>query len=236
MQRFPDPNLRSLSINEPPMPGGQAVVSPSSQSRSDLIDRLPTLREATSFGFTKITVPTGLDFTTSDAWYPLVDLDVKDDYGQELLLTGVTFDMVPTENTGATVPNINWGDGFGAGAAIVIGTGLPITGQSTTWVGAPSGLPSFTGNTLTQSIKDRYVFTKWFPTGNYADATPAKQVVPRTFSPFVYRFPFGSRVQVALVVKGSYIVNSSGVDRFIRTFVHGQLHLANTKARAFNSQ
>jgi hypothetical protein len=231
----PDPLLarlgRTLSPGAPSLEPARVTKKQAERvkTRSSLTDIFPTFVEAITGGFSEIAIP-ALTFSALTAgysgWYPLIDLSIED-VGQELLLFGYTLTQSSTDST--TVTNAVWGDKRGESAAIVIGDGrLPITGINR-WVQAPCSIPGIEATTagkLVQSDRGKYIAWHKFPQGNYGDAIPFKTNLPRQFAPFVWRFGFGTRIQVALVVRGTQIQAGAGKTLFGDCSI--QLHMGAT--------
>lgn len=215
----PDPRLASRGVSAIAAPA--ALIKPDragKATRSPLTDIFPHVSMSIDGGFADIPVPAGTLSslpTGFSAYYPLIDLSV-DQLGQELLLFG--FDLTAeSTHANATGNDVIWGDTKGRQAAIVIGDGnLPITGK-TTWTAGPSSIPGLEATTsIVQSSSGRVIDYQTFPPGSQADAIPFKVDWSRRYSPWVYRFPFGSRLQAALVVRGSQIQAGAGASKTLR--------------------
>lgn len=217
-----------------PETGGAALIKPPAPqaklTRSALTDLFPTFAHSVHGGFTSINIPDQTFATLTagfSAWFPLIDIGI-DALNQEMVLFGWECNQVSCEYN-AVAPNQIWGNVRGEGAAIVLGDGrLPIPPGVSGWVQAPCTIPGIettAGSVLSQSQHSQYIDYCQFPPGSYQDAIPFKWIRPKTFAPWVWRFPYGSRLQVALVVRGSQIQNVSGVAHTLRGTVTVQLHV-----------
>lgn len=223
MTSFPNmPRAFGLMPTTSAVKGGPAGLS---QVQSPLIDLLPTFREPLAASFVEIDVP-GIDCSGSAAWYSLIDVDVDSAFGQDVLLFSADIDQLSPDVLGdAANDYLPWGQndpasagyGTGSGAVIVIGTNLPTTGKAG-WTAAPINIAGMnqTG-TPTVQVNDRaqYILSRAFPVGAYGTATQVRRTITKSWAPFGYRFPRGSRIQAALVVQGSQIV-VPGLTKHIR--------------------
>jgi hypothetical protein len=225
----PNPQLRRLGRTLAP---GTVSLEPAAATRqatrSSLTDIFPTLQPALSGGFSSIPIPAGTLaglVAGNSAWWPLIDVPV-DSLGQEVLLMQYTLNQISTYST-ASGANAAWGDVRGEAAAIVIGDGrLPISGKIG-WQQGPCSIPGIEASpTIVQNDSGRYIAWHKFPPGTWSDTIPFKTNLPRSFAPWVWRFGFGTRIQVALVVRGTQIAAGAG-----KTLVGDasiQLHLGGT--------
>lgn len=197
------------------------------QARSPLIDILPTFREPISASFKEVAVPLGTDCSAAAAWFPLIDIDVADAFGQEVMLFSIDVDQLSPDVAGdAGNVYLPWGDdspsvtsqGTGNGAYIVCGTNLPITGvEYGVWKTATCNLAGMNSSgvpLLVQSDRAQYILARPFPTGQYGATSQVRRTITKSWAPYGYRFPLGSRIQAALVIQGSKIV--APTDQIIR--------------------
>jgi hypothetical protein len=229
---------RSLDIR--PVTTARSGATPNQdQVQSPLVSILPTFLEPLTGGFTEINVPNGTDCSGAAAWYPLIDVDVSQAYGQDVMLFSADVDQLSPDVVGEATVYLPWGqndplsggNGTGNGAWIVIGTNLPISGANG-WVASYAPLPS-TNQTgvplLVQSTRPQYILSRPFPCGSYGTSSQVRRTVTKNWAPYAYRFPLGSRIQAALVVLGSQIENTSGFDVPIRGGAHVQLWLGQAR-------
>lgn len=193
-------------------PGRQAALV-----GSPFADKLPTFEEPLVGDFETISVPIGTDCSIAAAWYPLLDVDVDSTFGQDVEVFSIDVDRCAADVDGDAVNDyLPWGTSAGGAAAIVVGSNLPIAG-ATGWVTAPAAIAGVnqTGAPDVQSGRSPYLLVRRFPGGKYTDASPVRSVITKSWAPFVARFPRGSRIQAALVVRGSQIV-ALGANKYIR--------------------
>ncbi len=150
--------------------------------------------------------------STESAWFGLQRVRIPKDFGQEILLYGVSVDLAPpdTDGTGGAGA-IGWGTTRGTGAAIVIGMDLPI--QLGSWRQGPGSIPRVeTGATTSGPLTDRrqaaWIDTFNFPSGKLSDTTPTRLIHSRNYSPAVYRITNNHSLDVALVVRGTQLSGS----------------------------
>lgn len=176
--------------------------------RSPFADKLPTFEEPLFAEFETIPVAAGINCSTAAAWYPLLDVDVEQVYGQDVSIFSIDVDRCAADVDGDALNNyLPWGSAAGGAAAIVVGTSLPIAG-ATDWVCAPCNLAGINQTGAPDSMGGRspYLLARRFPGGKFTDAAPVRSVITKSWAPFVYRCPRGSRIQAALVVRGDQIV------------------------------
>lgn len=216
MGRIPIPGTGWMGLRaqagdtSPPGRQAQLVGSP-------FADKLPTFEEPLVGEFETINVSIGTDCSGAAAWFPLLDVDVDTTFGQDVEVFSIDVDRASTDVDG-DAPNgyLPWGSSSGGAAALVVGANLPITGASD-WVVAPAAIAGVNGGggPSVQSGRSPYLLVRRFPGGKFTDASPVRSVITKSWAPFVARFPRGSRIQAALVVRGTQIV-SLAANSFIR--------------------
>ncbi len=245
--RIQDPRLQAAGVSQQlsSLPKQRKVSNKAKQTRGPLTDVYSTFDKEISGGFqASLTIPNNTVIAaTEDAWFGLVDI-AAETIGQDVMLFSWVAEQLSTEYNG-TLPNKPWGStqgstrGDGSAAALVIGDGtLPITGQLGTWISGPCAIPNIhaTPNPVTNE-SGRYIDWLSFPVGGYADAIPFKRALPRSWAPFVYKFPTGTRLQAALVVRGTQINNVSGIEHALRGIAAVKLQVGLTSAlSAFTAQ
>lgn len=213
-------DLRTVNSGTKDDPAQRLVESP-------LMDLLPTFREPLAASFTEVTVPPATDCSAAAGWYPLIDLDVDKSFGQDVMLFSADVDQLSPDVVGDVGNNyLPWGandpasggNGTGNGACIVIGTNLPITGKSG-WTAATINVAGMNQTGVQQVIRSdraQYILARPFPVGSYGTSSQVRRTITKSWAPYGYRFPRGSRIQAALVVLGSQIVNATGADQLLR--------------------
>ena len=238
--RIPDPRLAMAGVQQmlTSLPAQRRVSNRAKTTRGPLTDVYSTFNKEISGGFAaSLTIPNNTIIgANDDAWFGLIDIPAEE-IGQDVMLFSWVAEQVSTEYNG-TLPVKPWGStqgstrGDGSAAALVVGDGtLPITGKLGTWISGPCAIPSIhaTPNPVTNE-QGRYIDWVTFPVGGYADAIPFKRVLPRSWSPFVYKFPTGTRLQLAMVVRGTQINNVSGIEHTLRGIASGKLQVGLTSA------
>lgn len=233
-------NLRSQVGVTPPSPN-DAPAPTRALPRSPFTDLLPSARMVLAFFQTiGVTLPAA---PTSDvaAWYGLRRLNVVEDTGQEITVFGARFELLPC-NTGATAIDgaangIAWGDARGVTAAIVIGRRLPI--QVGQWKYAPCFLPAIglaaeSGTADDTGVRNAgqadYLHVETFPTGAFGDATPNKLAEYRNISPYNNRVRDGDTLDVALVMRKSYVGGQT--NKVIQGYARVELYIGQTDIEA----
>lgn len=233
---IPIPGARGMGLfSAPSVNRGDAAGAPT--SRSPIIADLPTFDEPLVCGFSEIEVPTATDCSAAAAWYGLLDVKIRDTYGQEVGLFKVETELCSPDLVGVEDVYLPWGTddpggGFGSGVGvyIVIGTNLPTRGRPAQWVTAGCPLPgaNATGTPLMMSVgRSPYILQRSFPTGSFGAADQVKSRLPSSFAPFIKRLSLDDSLQVALVVRGNRIVNP-GTAQYIRGFAMISMWLGNT--------
>jgi hypothetical protein len=196
------------------------------EKASDLMQVFPQFRMIGPCGYDSILLSSQAqgDLSASASlpwWYCFEELELAAVVGAECVLYGAVLTLASVGKTPDAVnrPNeaqIGWNPAAGAGnanasqmAAIVIGEKLPVTmaqdssGSAAAWSTAPSNLPgvdvALPPGFRTRS-EARYFHYEYFPVGDFFGASCQRQVTRPIFAPYVHRFPYGRKVQVALVV------------------------------------
>lgn len=233
MTTFNHPNLAvqraGLPISGPVGPTPEAIerarraqeFTRSDYGSSPLASQLPTFATEMVY-FNQITVPDGMAATAGQsAVYGLRRVRVPADTGEEIGFLGADFHLLPADSSGVATPvggmaALAWGDTSGLSAAIIIGRNLDmVEGQ---WKSATVYLPGLEQAAhcfTSRAGQPRYLVTRWFPAGKWNDTAPNKyqQFVP--VAGYVDRITRDETLDVALVVRGSQIVNASGQPKAI---------------------
>lgn len=233
MSRYPVQSLRQAGIQPRPSDGPSAeararmaelsAVMRHRGGPSPLASQLPPF-DTEGVYFHQIRVP---DQTVTPAGqtavYGLRRIRVPEDTGEEIGFLGADFHLLPSDSaaagTSAVGAALAWGDTLGMGAAIIIGRGLPmVVGR---WSSATIYLPGMEttappgASLLSGPGQPKYLIARWFPAGKWNDTTPNKyqQFVP--VAGYVDRVTQGETLDVALVVRGTQIQNTSGATKSI---------------------
>lgn len=217
------------------MPEPVRIPTDGAESRSPYTNKLPIMREPIYGGFApSILVPNGTAAAagTNSKWFGLIDVAIED-IGQELYLWGATFTQCSCEPDAAGTNQV-WGDLYGNGAALVIGINLPTRGRPGVWVDGPCSIPGVeaTPTPIVSQSGMKLIHWETFPPGSVNVALPTvpyKRIIPRSFAPFIYRYPYGTRLEAALVIRGSQAANASGVDHTLRGTGEIKLHVGQTR-------
>lgn len=224
-----DPILRQFGFR-PNNGGAPGAARRGSPGASVLVDLFPTYSRVVC-GFEAITVANGTaaPASGSSAWYGLAKLNIPDEVNQPVFLDYAAATLSPT-NPSATGTNLVWGELNGTGAAIVVGLNLP--SQLNAWTAAPVYVPgvenSTNGNLFADTVSPYAAFFQ-FPNGDNDDTAPARVFLPEPMGKVAFRIPEGSTLDVALVVRGSQVVNSSGSDKTLQGHATVTLRLGLTR-------
>lgn len=194
-----------------------AAITRHEGGASPLASQLPSFDTEEVF-FHQIRVPDGTSIPSGQsAIYGLRRLRVPDDTGEEIGFLGADFHLLPTDvdaagsvaSGGGTA--LGWGDTRGMAAAVIVGRSLDMVEGA--WKGTAVYLPGLETSSpclTSRAGQTKYLLRRWFPAGKWNDTTPNKyqQFVP--VAGFVERVTQGETLDVALVVRGSQIVNASG--------------------------
>lgn len=177
-------------------------------SRSQLIDMFPAL-DVVGDGFTKIAVPAGLSIASGhSAWYSLFSMNIDKTYAGEVNIFGYEIEAAPADvDASGGSGAVAWGTDRGLGAAIVIGS-FPFLTPGT-WASQQcpvAGVEDASGLGMSGG-RGRYLGRHGFPAGKLTAASIVKQRTVRSFAPYARRLPRVARVDVALVVRGSYVAS-----------------------------
>lgn len=213
-----------------PATSDKPTANATKQARSKVNAILPTFDAPLVGGFERIPVPAsygGADPTTSH-WFPIVDVDIGQMFGQDVYLFKMKYTQLPTDNDtagGRASDEVLWGDATGTNAAIVVGVNLFPAGQTTIFR-APCPLPGV-GTSITRNLK-RFIDHQYFPGGAFTDAFKWSRTLTVTTSPVVVRLPQASRLQAAVVISGASTGNVTASPVFLRGHGSVSLFCANT--------
>jgi hypothetical protein len=230
MPQIGDPSLRRLGLSpeEGATPRVRRVTPDAGPGRSILTDLFPTFATVTC-GFEQIAIGAAVSITAGlSGWYPLADLVVGQDIEQDCYLDWASAQLTPTESSANGTTNAIWGTTAGTGAAIVVGQDLPTVRNQ--WTSAPCYVPGVEATTNGNVIANgRSPYDAWwtFPTGDYSDTAPNKTYLPYPLGKVAKRYPRGTRIGVALVVRGSQV--TTGANKNLRGRVGVLLRLALTQ-------
>lgn len=187
-------------------------------------------------GFDLINRPAGLATAAAgDSWWYGLESWTADTglgVGQEFSLVGAAWQMMPSNVGGTTMFGIapsggagtmlGWGDATGTTAYIVCGVNLPGFTLNSWWSarcyipgievppGAPAAPAPYNWNQLPE-----YLLEAKFPPGAISDVPPQEKNLRWGFSPFQKRVPSGSSLQVALVMRSTYIAAAPAQQRWV---------------------
>ena len=223
--------------------GDAEAASPKQTARPALLDDLPELitREC---GFQQLAVD-NVSNLTMPIWCELMRIDPRE-IGQELFLTGVTIEQLSADTAGTLGSSaLAWGDRWGRGAALVIGTNLPTLAAVPAvdennvpqWIQAPFDYPGMGQDQAAGNFEDadnqyhnvmersRYLMTLGWVQGTATDTYPYSRIVPRSFGAFGKRIGTGEMLQVCLVLRKGTFAADTG---FIYGHCNIQLHFGAT--------
>lgn len=210
MSRMMNALVRGGDYTRPrPAGAGPRAVPKGQQTFSPLTDLFPSTRKIGLCGFTAVTVPDA--FLTAapsgTGWYKLLDIDPAEVAGQECALFAINLTLGSADVLGIGTNAMAWGRSTsgignadaGSNAAIVIGKNLP--GTVGAWRLAGCQLPGLSGGGTVTNDPSHILHYAYFPPGNFFSTSPQRLEARAVFSPYVYRFPRGQRLQAALVVR-----------------------------------
>lgn len=236
-------------------PGIEHAAPEKGEKSSDLTSVFPQTRVIGPVGYQKLIIPaqTQADLSMSSVgkifWYCLMDIEPAAVVGAECTLYGA---MLTLSSLGKTPDAVNrpfeaqvgWDpQANGANpsvastaAAIVIGEKLPATAAGSRFAVSASNLPGIDGavialQTLTDKSEARFFHYEYFPVGDYWAATCQRQITRPVFAPYVHRFPYDRRLQVALIFNNDVFAGSAslGNDLYIYGLVSVSLLVGLTK-------
>lgn len=170
--------------------------------------------------FHQISVAAPTITSGEQAWYGLRRIDARRDLGGDAVLMGVRYVMKPSDSAAAGITGVAtplaWGDAQGLSAAIVVGKRLPI--QLGVWSSYAAHVPGIDagGTAAAHTINSasvrpaEYLSWKSFPTGTWSDTKPEDKESYDDFGGECMEIRQGETVDVALVMRGSYVSGQTG--------------------------
>ncbi len=215
----------------PPPPADELA----GRTTTPLTGLFPECRTITG-GFRQIDIPSGITAAAgTSAWYPLVNMRPTDVYGGDgVVLFGVDIEFASTDNADAAAVDAghtDWGSAKGMGAAIVVGSNLPIANGA--WTIAPCNVPGAQDSgtiALVEANQTAYYFAATFPMGSWNDAIPFKSRLTKSWAPYGFRIKLESELQVALVIDGPQIETGSTNTTDVYGLANVQLNIGLTRA------
>lgn len=195
-----------------PIPRDRSPASAGSAA-IPLIDELPTYEIVRGY-FREITVAASAAATGDAAWFGLQRFRIDEDSGQELAMLGAWADLRPPDvSAGATSPTggtvLAWGNAAGDDCAIVVGLDLPIEFQQ--WSYAPAHLPGMIDSELgllAPRGRSPYLWHTTFPSGQYTDTIPQRNIPAISTAPLVRRLTRGRSLDIAFVTRPAYLTGA----------------------------
>lgn len=218
------------------LPRGAGTQSPASiyppaslrgQERP-LVMQYPLLRVA-PFGFRSIPLDGTAIAASCSAWYGLKRL-TPDSVGQQFFLNGYqavlsACNVTPAADSEyAAADQAAWGTVDGTGAAIVIGTNLPVTPGA--WTSGPNNVFGVELNVVDMPAVTNNIVLH-FPPGKQEDAPRPALYQSTQTTPLAIMVPQGATLDVALVVRRAQVNGITKIDGIIGR-VFGQLFLSGT--------
>lgn len=165
------------------------------RNRSTILDLFPEARTFSS-SIRSLFIPSGAPLAGAQqvGWYGMASFDLVDVIGMEGALAAARFTLSPTYYNDPT--DLQWGDKYGDGAAIIIGLNLPV--REGEWSVQGCSAAAVRGTNVT---RDRsYIHVETFPPGSYGDTLPIKATPMVHFGGGLHRVRATDRLDVAFVL------------------------------------
>lgn len=206
--QFPKPTGmlgRPLTPFYPDNPrSAETLADKVARNKTPILDLFPEVRTF-HFGATSLYIPAGYTACPAGfhAWYGIGRIELLDSIGQEGALAAVRVSALPTYPDDAT--DLQWGNKYGEGAAIVVGTALPFD-EVNAWTYKGCDIPSITG--IVSTGQKAYWHVENFPGGSQSNTIPIRSNSFAFFGGGLARLPASSTLDVAFVLNRAQFNNA----------------------------
>lgn len=174
------------------------------RNRTPILDLFPEVR-VFNFGANGLFIPPGYTPCPAGfhAWFGIGRIDLLAAIGMEGALAAVKCSLLPTYPDDPV--DLQWGDKWGNGAAIVIGQGLPFDALNA-WTYKGCDIPAITS--IVSTGQRAYWHVENFPTGSQSNTIPIRQNTFTFFGGGLARLPATTTLDLAFVLNRTQYNNA----------------------------